>query len=301
MYSPFDAESLLAAARGLPQGNDAVWHRRLIIWKEPATWMPALTAWLSRYFRADAMQRLRPNVFRDICWDDTHWLDVLARSLKDPVEYRTNDLADALLASVIRTYHGCRTHDAGTYFRNGLLVHRKEQLKARALSIIKTHPELHYMQAQLDEAIARIDNTIDDGKCYVAVSDEGLLDQAAHYLIYGSEWIMALFKDDGRSILRKIGAPTLIEIDLPFSTTHNSDRHELAKHMLREWTRLACNGQEWVAPINCTFFLAKDVPGECIVGHTHPAILRDPLDRERIYRSPVTTCKYCNGNPEIIQ
>jgi hypothetical protein len=117
--------------------------------------------------------------------------------------------------------------------------------------------------------------------------------QAAHYLIHGSEWIMALFDEYGRRFLRGIGTPTLLEIDLPFTVTNSSDRRGFAEDILMEWTRLTCNGQEWIAPINITFTLSRNVPATCIVGHSHPAALRNPHDGERIYRSPVTTCKYC--------
>ncbi len=287
------AETLFSAARELPQGDDAVWEGRRIIWKEPNTWVPTVTAWLAPDFRADALRRLRPGKVREICWDDHDWLAVLGRCVKGSVECLTDSLADALLGSVVRTYHGCRTDDAGSYFRDGLLVHNRDQLKARAAAIIDAHPELHYMKDRLDRAIAELGNEIDHGKAYVVVSDEALLDDSAHYLIHGSEWIMSLFHEDGRSILRSIGAPTLIEIDLPLAVTHSSDRRAFAEDMLQEWTRLACNGQEWIAPINHTFFLVRDVPPECVVGHTHPAEITNPHDQMRPYRSPVTTCKHC--------
>lgn len=297
MVSPgkklFDAPSLIVAARGLPQGDSGVWQNRVIVWKEPTTWQPALTAWLHPEFRSDAMKRLKPGVFRDLCWDDTDWLKVLVRCIVRPIESVKEDLADALLGGLVRTYHGCRTEDAGSYFREGLLVHRKDFLKARALAIVEVHPELQYMRSQFDKTVAEIDNTLDDGRCYVVVSDEGLLHQAAHYLIHGSEWVMALFDEYGRRFLRGIGAPTLIEINLPFTATHSSDRSGFAEDMLMEWTRLACNGNEWVAPINITFTLSQNVPAECIVGHSHPAILRNPHDCEHLYHLPVTTCKHC--------
>ena len=149
------------------------------------------------------------------------------------------------------------------------------------------------MRSTLDRRIAEIDSPIDDGRCYVVVSDKCLLDQAAHYLIHGSEWIMSLFDEHARRFLRDIGAPTLLEIDLPFSATLDSDRRAFAEDMLMEWTRLACNGEEWIAPINISFVLFEDVPAERIVGHSHPAKLRNPHDLERVYRSPVTTCKHC--------
>jgi hypothetical protein len=150
------------------------------------------------------------------------------------------------------------------------------------------------MKPQLDRAIAKVDNKHDHSRAYVMVSDEALLD-SAHYLIHGSEWIMSLFYDDGRSILKRIGAPTLIEIDLPLSVTHSSNRRGLAEDMLQEWTRLACNGKKWVAPINLSFCLIRNVPPKCIVGHSHPASMTDPHDGMRVYRSPVTSCKHCIG------
>jgi hypothetical protein len=134
----------------------------------------------------------------------------------------------------------------------------------------------------------------------VVVSDKCLLDQAAHYLIHGSEWIMSLFDEHARRYLRDIGVPTLLEIDLPFTATNPSDRCAFAEDMLMEWTRLACNGEEWIAPINISFLLVKDLPAKCIVGHSHPPGLRNPHNRERLYRSPVITCKHCapDNGPE---
>jgi hypothetical protein len=283
----------LAAIGGLPVVGDAIWRDRVIVWKESATWRPALAGWLEPAFRADALKRLKPGVFRDLCWDDTDWLDVLDRCLKRSIESVTDDLAAALLPGAIRTYHGCRTEDAGSYFRDGLLVHRKDALRTRALAIISEHPELDYMKGTLDQRIAEIDNRLDEGRGYVVVSDKSLLEFGGHYLIHGSEWIMSLFDEHARRFLRGIGVPTLIEIDLPFSKTADSDRRAFAEDILMEWTRLACNGEEWIAPINLTFFLFQDVPAKYVVGHSHPATVRNPHDPRRLYRSPTTTCKHC--------
>jgi hypothetical protein len=125
------------------------------------------------------------------------------------------------------------------------------------------------------------------------LSDEALLRDSAHYLIHGSEWIMSLFDERGRRILKRLGAPTFIEIDLPATMTHGNDRDQLARVMLMEWTRLACNGHEWSAPVDFSFFLVQDVPPACVVGHSHPEKMIDPHDGMREYRSPITSCKFC--------
>jgi hypothetical protein len=287
------ADVLLSAAHGLPRGDDAVWEDRRIVWKEPETWAPALTAWLEPDFRKDAMRRLRPGRFRDICWDDSDWLETLGRCIKGSVDDLIFSLGIALLSAKIRTYHGCHTEDAGSYFREGLLTHNRERLKARALAIIEAHEELHYFKSQLDRAIAEVNNELDHGKTYVVLSDEAMLRDSAHYLIHGSEWIMALFDERGRRVLRGLGAPTFIEIDLPGAMTHSDDRNQLARVMLMEWIRLACNGHEWSAPVDFSFLLIRDVPPACVVGHSHPVKMTDPHDGMREYRSPVTSCKFC--------
>lgn len=288
------AEALLAAARGLPQGDDAVWEGRRIIWKQPRTWTSALTAWLADDFRPDAMSRLRPGELRDMCWDDSKWLEVFGRCIKYNLDDLIMHLGAALLRATIRTYHGCRTEDAGSYFREGLLTHSSERLRLRALAIIEAHEELHYFKSQVDRATATIDNRLDEGAAYVVLNDEALLRDSAHYLIHGSEWIMALFDENGRIILRGLGAPTLIEIDLPAAMTRINDREDLARVMLMEWTRLACNGHEWSAPVDFSFRLVLDVPPAHIVDHSHPTRMVNPHDGMREYRSPVTSCRFCS-------
>jgi hypothetical protein len=295
MNSKNAADALLAAARDLLPGDDAVWDGRRIIWKKPETWVPALTAWLAPAFRADSMRHLAPGMFRELTWDDGEWLDVLSRCVKGSIDDLARGLGDALLYSVMRTYHGCCTEDAGSYFSDGLLTHNRERLRARVAAIIEAHPEIHYHRAKLDRAMEKANN--DHGKAYVVLSDAGLLKDSAHYLIHGSEWMMSLFDDRGRDILKCLGAPTLIEIDLPASMTHSATREHLAKVMLKEWTRLACNGHEWSAPIDFAFTLIRDVPPQYIVGHSHPATMSDPHDEMRTYRSPVTTCRYCASDP----
>jgi hypothetical protein len=239
------------------------------------------------------MRRLKPGVFRDLCWDDPEWSDVLDRCVKGSLDDHADALADALENSVLRTFHGCRTDDAGSYFREGLLRHDRAEMTTRLRAIVDAHEELLWMKDRLDHTIEEIDNELDPGRLYVVADERGLLDDSAHYLINGSEWIMAVLGPTGWPVLRRIGAPTLIEIDLRLSACLPSDRKGLATDMLREWTRVACNGHEWSAPIDCSFCLFTDIPAAWVVGHSHPTELKDPHDAFRIYRSPNKICKHC--------
>ncbi|SCX28571.1 hypothetical protein DSM25558_4507 [Agrobacterium sp. DSM 25558] len=188
--------------------------------------------------------------------------------------------------------HGCRTIDASVYFREGLRLHDRGEMTARR-AIIEKNTDLHWTRNRVEEAIREVGNTLDEGRLYVVADDTSLLKYAAHYLIYGSEWMTAVLSDPARNVLKTIGAPTLLEIDLPLSMSSFRTRKELAIKMLNEWTRFACNKPDWSAPIDFSFCLRSSIPACCIVGHSHPAELRDPLDGRGLYRSPVTVCDHC--------
>jgi len=291
-------ELLLQPAAALSKGDDNIWRRHHFVWKQPETWVPQLTAWLLPHFRRDGFRRLKPGRFRDLCWDDFEWRNVLGRCLLADIDYHTDQLADVLDRATLRTYHGCRTDDAGSYFREGLLVHDRAHMTARLRSIVEQNQELNWFAPRLDAAIAEIDNTLDIGRLYVVAEDTFLLKHAAHYLIYGSEWIAAVLGSTERKVLLKSGAPTLLEIDLPLRVATPGTLRELSAKLLAEWTRRACNQPDWHAPIDFSFCLRTDIPPDWIVDHSHPAELNDPLEQRRLYKAAVAGCAYCSPAPE---
>jgi hypothetical protein len=261
----------------------------------PTGWLPHLTAWLTPRFRADGLRRLKPGVFRDdLCWDDSDWSRVLEKCLTADMAYHTEKLAEAIESATLRSYHGCRTTDAGIYSREGLRTHDREVMKERLRTIVESYSQLRYVKPRLSEAITKIDNTLDIGRLYVVADDQALIKHAAYYLIYGSEWISAVLGYD-RSVLKTIGVPTLLEIDLPLRVSSLATRREFAVKMLREWTRFACNLPDWSAPIDFTFTLGADIPPEWVMGHSHPKELVDPLERFSIYRTPSVDCAHCRA------
>ena len=276
-----------------------IWHNRRFSWKHHETWAPALASWLEPRFRKDGMRRLKPGRVREICWDDSEWLEVLGKCLVDDLDFHTEDLADALDGAIQRVYHACRTEDAGRYFREGLRVHDRAAMEAEVKALVSSCRELRALAGCIDERIASIDKAIDIGRLYVAVDDAVLLDHAAQYLIFGSEWISDVLGHPHRNALKSLGVPTLLEIDLPLSMIGFEIRKDFSSRLLREWTRLQCNGTDWSAPIDFTFSLVTDVPADWIVGHSHPSVLYDPYERGsrdeegRVYRPPSTVCAYC--------
>jgi hypothetical protein len=174
--------TLFSPCRHLPQGDNGVWVDHRFTWKLPESWIPRLTAWLTPRSCADAMRRLDPGIFRDLCWDGPDWGDVLGRCLTGNLECHADALAEALERSVLRTFHGCRTDDAGSYFREGLRVHDREAMTARLRSIVERHEKLRWMKETLDAAIKQVGNELDHGRLYVVADDTVLLRYAAHQL-----------------------------------------------------------------------------------------------------------------------
>lgn len=142
-----------------------------------------MTAWLTPRFRANGMTRLKLGQFRDLCWDDPEWSDVLESCLVANFDYHSEALANALETAVLRTFHGCRTDDAGSYFRHGLRVHDRVAMTTKLKAIIGGTKELAWMKSCVDAAIAEIGNTLDPGRVYVVADDTALLKHGAHYLI----------------------------------------------------------------------------------------------------------------------
>lgn len=285
-------DCLLHLALALPQGDDAVWRAHKFCWKMADTWTSRLSAWLAPKFRKDGIRRLKPGRFRDLPWDAPEWHELLDRCLIGDIEHHTEALADALEPSILRVFHGCRTGDAGTYFREGLRLHDRDVLKQQLIATVEQNEEIGYLKNRLDSLVADIDNALDIGRLYVVADDSVLLKRAAHYLIYGSEWITAVLGYE-RRVLLKTGAPTLIEIDLPLRVASPSTRAEFARKLLAEWTRRVCNQPDWHAPIDFSFCLRTSIPPEWIVGHSHPARLPNPLEHYQIYTASRTRCAYC--------
>ncbi|CAO4173324.1 hypothetical protein EEDFHM_02268 [Methylorubrum populi] len=168
----------------------------------------------------------------------------------------------------------------------------------RLQRLVEDHDALAALRGErLSEVIDRAANEIDHEWLHVAADDAFSLKHAAHYLISGIEWIMAVLGGEGRRFLRTYATPTLLEIDLPLSLVVPRSRYAFARMLMREWMRLTCNRTAWTAPIDFGFRLATDIPPGCIVGHRHPQELRDPLQNGRPYRPEVTSCLHCVTMP----
>jgi hypothetical protein len=233
----------------------------------------------------------------DLCWDDSDWLRELDQVLRCTLEEVEFDLADALLAATVRASHATRVPDAGVYFREGLKRNDPARLESLARQIVVEEDELAWMRPRIDQMVSEFDaRDRDTGRLYVCADDRPSLGDCGHYALYGSEWTLCLLGCSAHAVLRRRGVPTVLEIDLPLWAVHSEARESFAQTLLQEWIRIQVNAPNWVPELDFTFFQAKDIPAEWIVGHYHPAVVQDPLYGGIRRRTQATSCPHCSAD-----
>jgi hypothetical protein len=280
---------------GLGADGPRLWRDHLVHWKDRATWFEPLGAWLAPYLRKGGRDRLRRGGERDLCWDDADWLDrVLYPQLTIEIDTVIEQLADDLEGTVLRTFHGCRVPDAGVFHRDGIRINDPARLEDEVRQIVAQEEDLAWLRPTLEQRLADFDaRERDTGRLYVCADDQPQLDRIGHYMLYGSEWIVALLGFSAHSTLRRRGVPTMVELDLPFRMATPGTRREFARKLLQEWVRVLVNGPTFVPALDFTIVLHANVPAQMIVGHYHPAVLRDPFHSFITHKTAINTCPGC--------
>lgn len=272
----------------------AAWNNRLIEWKLPGTWVPALSRWIRPHLNHHGIRGLRKLGDQDLCWDDYAWLEVAEYVLRGSIDYVADDLADALRFATLKAYHGCRVTDAGVYHREGIRRNDPVWLANEVRRIVREEADLAWMQPGIEERLDSFEAADrDTGNVFIIVDDRGMIERDGNYLLYGSEWITCVFDERGRRVLRRLGVPTVIEIDFPLAEAPIYYLPGLARSLLQEWTRIKVNQPDWVPHIDFSFCLKRDVPPTWVVGHHHPESVSDPYHSHIMRRTEVRTCPTC--------
>jgi hypothetical protein len=275
----------------------ALW-RKLIIWKDRSTWMPPMAEWLEPYLVDGALDELKVHGELDLCWDDPDWLGFLQEFLDGDVDIVAEELGAELRTASVRMFHGCRVLDAGDYHREGLLRNNPKKLEAHLRRMVETEDDFAIFRPHIDKFIddAKDIRGRDKGRLFLGLDDQALVDDCGHYALYGSEWIMCVLGFAGHSSLRKRGTPTILEVDFPGKWMSQNTRTELARKLLQEFTHVTVNDRPWIPSIDFSVVSRRDVPAELVVGHSHPAEIKDYHHGGVTRLSTSTTCPHCSGN-----
>ena len=215
--------------------------------------------------------------------------------MRRDVDMVAEDLADDLLPTRLTVFHASRVLNVGIVHRDGLRINDPRSLADEARRIVAEEEDLAWMRPTIETTIAGFEHKDrDTGRLYVVADDRPFLESSGHYLIYGSEWIQVLLGWSAHTALRRRGMPTIFEIELPLHVVHSSARTEFARDLLREWSRQQVASNTQSPELDFSFILGRDIPPEWVVGHAHPARIRDPF-YAGWHRNASLSCPHCRA------
>lgn len=265
---------------------------KVLDWRNRRSWLRDIRSYASTVLTQElvgALERDRPE-----CWSDVmDWLpnydEVVPAFCEQISSFYTH----------FKAFHGCRPESLSTYYLYGVKGQNAESIIQKFRTIFA------------DVSPADIENAIEDmkereasekGKIWLTGDDRVMLDHYGHYAINGSEYLLGLaaslsrgnYSEDYRLRLRKIGIPTILEVDIPIGLIPHAQRMAVAKMILSEWGQLRTR-----RPLGMSsppsYVIRADIPPGCIKTHYHPAKIQDP-HQYNCYVNHAVWCEHCSVN-----
>lgn len=220
--------------------------------------------------------------------DDLSWLDdIVFRMHGEEIDSKAQ-LAERLRTRyrALRAYHGTAANSLDSFYNHGLrpLVIAEFHDRAREIFLGGQFPELS--EANLLAAIEEVGTETREGHVFFEANEELLVEMCGHYLLYGSEYLVALAAhlgeaQDYRRALKRRSTPTLFICDVPIALVCDCTLREFAGTALKSVFQGLLDGVGY-APCRLAgvgFSIRTSLDAASIVGHCHPTIRRDPIAR----------------------
>lgn len=260
---------------------------------------PLIDTWRDRIWRmlADVItDEVKEEYLRNppeyVVSDDLSWLDEIVFAATG----RVVDMKDLVAERFAREYrafragHATRTDDVGSYYRDGLRYLRPDEVEDRARQLFLDGQHVlateERLRAAIEDINARNRAGGRPGYLYFAANERSLITRlggSGHYLVYGSEYLYCLgIRTAGewetRKALKSIGRPTMFVCDIPMSMMHPQTIAEfggiIIEHIFSELAGI--ESYALGSGAGSALSIAQDLPGDCIVGHYHPAQVHSP-------------------------
>ncbi len=264
---------------------------KVLDWRKRLSWLGSIRHYAGHVLTLELRQHLSQE--RPQCWSDNlSWLPdyeyIFPEFLNSLISYYTH----------FKGFHGCRPLRVANYHEHGLLGQNSSILEGLFKEIFSDLPA-----QELEGVISQFERrgNQERGAIWLVGDDRYLVKECGHYLIQGSEYLMALAAhldnppdgEDYRFRLRNYGVPTILEVDIPVELVSPSQHAELAKMILSEWGQLASRRPLFFGDTPPCYVIRHDIPPEYIRGHYHPGLIIDPHQGHRLYSNPVSTCDVC--------
>lgn len=248
------------------------------------TWRDPVWALMADVLDARVREEFRRNPPEYVVSDDLSWLDEIierATGRHEDIKHLTADRLARRYHS-IRACHATRTADVGAFYRQGLRVLDPSHAEARAAEIFLggDYPEVN--ETDLQRAIISVGSDLRAGRVWFEANEQDLIGYCGHYLLYGGEYLIALAAHlggarDYRQVLKGFGRPTMYVCDVPLPLMGGHTLVEFAGCALEYvFENLQDEDYEPDPHRGAGFCIHRPLPPENIVGHYHPAHIRDP-------------------------
>jgi hypothetical protein len=159
---------------------------------------------------------------------------------------------------------------------------------AMRVFITPRFPEIS--EGMIDEAIADMELEKRDERVFVGLDDRYLIRYCGHYLIQGSERLMAvavrmksMTGKDCIHVLRNLGRPTMFVCELPFSMITEYEARQLSGIIVERLFEEMLLGKPLDRRLSFTIMSRNDIPPACIRRHYHPDGIPDPHNHGTVY------------------
>lgn len=266
-------------------------RRPIFVWGDEQSWLADVPQYAGSLLTPKLSARLKRS--RAKCWsDDMEWLGD---------DYAVEDF-QALFAEHyggVRGFHGCRPISIGSYLDKGMLGQSQASILDSFRQLFSDIPA-----ERLNKAIEALSDrgSSERGKIYFCATAETLIEECGHYLIQGSEYLMALAAalcsrlgdgEDYRMRLRKAGVPTIFEVDIPLDYLPPLQREALCRTVLSVWGQYA-SGVHLGADLQPCYIVHRDIEPQHIRDHRHPTVIRDPHMGKSKYHVKGAICDICH-------
>lgn len=262
---------------------------KVLDWRNRRSWLRDIHSYASTVLTPElvgALERDRPE-----CWSDVmDWLpnydEVVPAFCEQMCSFYTH----------FKAFHGCRPKSLSSYYEHGLRGQSAEPILQTFRTLFADVPEANIEQA-IEEMKHR--ESSEKGKIWLSGDDRLMLQQFGHYVINGSEYLLALaanlsrgdYSEDYRLRLRTIGIPTILEVDIPIDMIPPTQKKEVAQMILSAWGQLRTRRPLGMISSTC-YVVHSDIPVECIKAHYHPPKIIDP-HQYKTYINDTLRCDYC--------
>lgn len=265
---------------------DSVSKCSVLSWRDFKAWTSQVRELLADVITDDTIAYFTDHPPQYVVEDDLSWLDDIIRTVSNE-EIESKELLASRLTqrvALLRAYHACCPMDLDSYRRHGLIPLDVETAHAFARELFCN--EAKAPKTAVDEAIVAMDSSLRSKRVWLGLDDRTLIEDCGHYLLYGSEYLLAIAAElthrtrntiDYRQFLRLRGKPTIVACNVPFVMMRYEMVQELAGVLLARLFGMVLEPDLGDEPIDFGFEVCQPLPPNNIVGFSHPRNIRDPL------------------------